>query len=486
MLRRAVLFVLLSFALAITAPLFASAYDAIAAAADAANSNPCTISGTRPATASDAAVQEGQITAGTCYNPNDPTIGANADQAKQDLSGMVCRGGADIEHLDAKFAVCADKFMKLLRNSAPSACIGSAYRSPQAQLAACMGICGASSCPGKCAPPGASYHQKGLAIDVNDYNNNNQLLWQTGAQVGIYNPPGLHSSDAHHMQSQPNSVCAGIPVPAGDQGDYYNDTNRFFPPPPSPPFDNQLRSVLPTSPALPVQQPLQTTPVTSNTSVTPVPVTASSTPPAIGTGVNTTPYPAGTCNPQTYCSQSDGNIYYRATTCVDQVYQWCSSGCTGLICNASSTSATDSNLSGLLTPDTSNQNSNSNTNSNGTSTFDLIDYFANNSITATDIGTATPIDVSQLLQDAGANQASTLQPTQSGPPIQTPPQGSVGYGPVPQQTFTSPDLANSPGYYAGQSSTFENALAGMKVTLLGILNYLQPFGGRIQTSQFSE
>jgi hypothetical protein len=136
----------------------------------------------------------------------------------------------------------------------------------------------------------------------------------------------------------------------------------------------------------------------------------------------------------------------------------------------------NSQLGGILSPDTTNTNDNTNTNSNGTSTFDLIDYFANPP-SSTAVGTATPIDVSQLIQDTG--NASVLQPQPGQNVIQTPPQGSTGYGPVPQQTFTSGDLANSPGAYGGQSSTFQNALANMKATLISILNYLQPFGGRI-------
>ena len=40
------------------------------------------------------------------------------------------------------------------------------YRSCREQRLACEGICGARSCPGLCAPPGFSWHQRGLAIDI--------------------------------------------------------------------------------------------------------------------------------------------------------------------------------------------------------------------------------------------------------------------------------------------------------------------------------
>jgi len=40
------------------------------------------------------------------------------------------------------------------------------YRSCREQARACEGICGRRSCPGLCAPPGLSWHQRGLAIDI--------------------------------------------------------------------------------------------------------------------------------------------------------------------------------------------------------------------------------------------------------------------------------------------------------------------------------
>ena len=41
------------------------------------------------------------------------------------------------------------------------------YRSCREQAEACLNICGdANGCPGRCAPPGLSWHQYGAAIDV--------------------------------------------------------------------------------------------------------------------------------------------------------------------------------------------------------------------------------------------------------------------------------------------------------------------------------
>lgn len=40
------------------------------------------------------------------------------------------------------------------------------FRSCREQRLACEGICGKRSCPGLCAPPGYSWHQRGLAVDI--------------------------------------------------------------------------------------------------------------------------------------------------------------------------------------------------------------------------------------------------------------------------------------------------------------------------------
>ncbi len=41
------------------------------------------------------------------------------------------------------------------------------YRSCAEQRVACRNICGGAQCPGRCAPPGKSWHQLGAAIDTN-------------------------------------------------------------------------------------------------------------------------------------------------------------------------------------------------------------------------------------------------------------------------------------------------------------------------------
>lgn len=359
--------------------------------------------------------------------------------------------------------------------------INSAYRSAQLQRQ----LCGNGR--QNCAPPGTSCHQYGLAVDVTS--SSQCMSWATSF-LGIQNPgsPGAQQFKLHfpvrtdlvHIQCIENMVggCSASTKPC--DGSVRITPDLTFTPTTGLPFDQSLRQALgvpPPPPPPPAQSAV--TPISQPTQSTQSQTGTTATPPSIDT-LNSTPYPAGTCTPQTYCSKSDGNIYYRATTCVDQKYQTCPSGCTGLICNATSTTSSNSPLSDLLSPtgDTQSTDSSSDSNtSSGTSTFDLIDFFANPvSNTAADIGTSTPIDITNAVQDA--DNASTLQPqTPNGPVIQTPPQGSSGYGPVPQQTFTSNDLSNTPGAYTPPVSTFQVTLSAMKATLLIILAHLQPFGG---------
>jgi hypothetical protein len=45
--------------------------------------------------------------------------------------------------------------------------VGESYRSCKAQALACERICGnRQGCPGQCAPPGLSWHQRGEAVDI--------------------------------------------------------------------------------------------------------------------------------------------------------------------------------------------------------------------------------------------------------------------------------------------------------------------------------
>jgi len=150
------------------------------------------------------------------------------------------------------------------------------------------------------------------------------------------------------------------------------------------------------------------------------------------------------------------------------------------VCNATSTGTGGSILDSLLTPPDTNPITDT---KKATSTFDLIDFFANPpSATATNIGTPVDITINSSIEDTG--NASALSPTGASQTPPTAPGALSPYGPIPQQTFISSDLANSPVPTFSQSSTFQGILAYMRATLETILRYLQPFGGiRVQLEQ---
>jgi len=143
-------------------------------------------------------------------------LGGNASDAYSYLAGRRCNKGVDTAKLNNQFVVCAAKFLKKF----PSVCINSAYRSPASQLKACMNICGRSSCPGKCAPPGRSKHQKGLAVDIKA--NPRSILTKMHAAApadGLINPPSIRRTDPVHFQSN-GAQCghSGQPLGNGSAG----------------------------------------------------------------------------------------------------------------------------------------------------------------------------------------------------------------------------------------------------------------------------
>jgi hypothetical protein len=78
------------------------------------------------------------------------------------------------------------------------------FRSCRDQARACQRICGnRRGCPGTCAPPGFSWHQRGLAIDISEESLRDaravQALQQTGwCQSVPQNDPGHFSFDGCH------------------------------------------------------------------------------------------------------------------------------------------------------------------------------------------------------------------------------------------------------------------------------------------------
>jgi len=182
------------------------------------------------------------------------------------------------------------------------------------------------------------------------------------------------------------------------------------------------------------------------------------------------------CHSSSPWCDSDGNIYYRASTCVDQKYQTCRNGCSGITCTSTSSALSSQPLSDLFSQY-------NNTQSPGdratTSAFDLIDFFANPyQSTSTSIGTTTPIVLNQNIENG--DNASVLSPGSGTTSVQLPPGTTVVLGGTQNQTFTSGDLHNSPLPYNGvQNSGALAILANMKAALINALHYLQPFGGRV-------
>lgn len=450
--------------------------------------------GTSPATANDAAVKNGQIAIGACYNPNTPGVGATAENAKQYLKSLPRSGSAsdngNIEKLNTAMAVCSANFFKAFQDQYGGISITSAYRSSQYDAQMCRNNPSCGALMNNPNPNGN--HQKGLAIDVKA-SAGQEMLWnfaRQNPQLGVCFPftgEGGGFRDTVHM------ILAGIPgnetrgpgcrgvTKACEAGKF--DPNSIVAATPTPgngaptgaPFDQALRDLLNPQPyycvtsiepvvvvpsAVPpgpncynsAQRPQLPPPTTSPAATQPAMSSGQSAPP-VGV-VNSTALPLGACAPQFYCI---GNInYYRTSTCIDQVYQTCPNGCSGTMCVNSASST------------------NSNSNTNGTSTYDSIGQYVDSGSSAS--ATITPI---------------TLNPNTSNPTVLQPPQTPQGIGYVPtntegqispaQQTFTSGDLSGSLPYQASQSG-FATTLNNIKSTLLNILAYLKPFGG-MPTSQ---
>lgn len=394
--------------------------------------------GTQPATAANldkmraAGIPDPKV--GMCWNSADKIVGAEAGEAKQYLRSIFNdRGGrcsdktdaeAKINNLNPTFALCAAKFLKAVREMDPSIKITSAYRTTEHQRCLC-GDRGSSGC----AAAGNSNHQLGIAVDLTARN----YSW-LHAQIDRF--PGLRyltiANDPYHMEAVKGGPC----MQPGYVPPDFSPTN-----PPAPPFDNAIRRLFqPTPPPPPVQtaSPAATQPTLQQT-----------TPPTLGTN-STTTYDVGTCAPQFYCMNS--TYYYRTSTCIDQVYQKCQYGCaeTGLCAEGVATSSTPTTTS--------------------TSTYDLIDQFANPTSTASS-STPAPITL-----NPGTAQATVLQPQETENGIVYVPV-APGRSPSGQQTFTSSDLSGGAPTFSQPQSGFQTTLASLKQAVLGMLAYLRPFGG---------
>src|SRR5262249_2423816 len=130
--------------------------------------------GYRQATASDPAVQNGQIQAGTCYNPSAAGISADAEQAKewlferaQPVSSCGTASKESFEKLQPKFAICAYRALKAFedQNGGKGAfTISSAYRTQEQQSC----VCGGKPVAGKCGSAGET-GANGYAINCSGH-----------------------------------------------------------------------------------------------------------------------------------------------------------------------------------------------------------------------------------------------------------------------------------------------------------------------------
>jgi hypothetical protein len=436
--------------------------------------------GTRRATAADVPIMIAanikEAKEGTCWNPIDKTVGQTDGEAKQYLRSILCPPDGDnyggtgpdgtIQGLDAKFAVCAAKFLKASQAAGINVCIREGKRTVERQNAyVARGVIA-------CKKGAQCEHPRGVAIDVNVRPGVKECtsysrLHNSAGQFGLTFYLGC--KDAYHVVpvkggcSGGGTIADDDPLPAT-----YYDYPQYAPTQPTP-------APLPSSGiSSSIRQALGMTPQTTATAQT----AQSEAQPQI-------------CTPEFSCTNS--TMYYKTTSCTTQVYQTCPYGCNGSSCNLSTSTAatTGITVSTVLTGTTSEStNTNSNTNANTDaeasttqSVSDILNSFLE--VKPVEIGTSTSIvfrlnaetgDVEQLDQRP---TASTLRPAQetisSIQPVNA------------QQTFTSSDLSGyTSSYYTNtQTSGFQKALENMKAALLWALSVLRPFGGGTADHQFA-
>src|SRR3989338_9169732 len=223
--------------------------------------------GARPATDDDAAVLNGRIEKGACYNPSDAAIGQAAETAKEWLRKHASKG-SNISCLDAEFAQKVKRFMEAVPGGPPT--IISAYRPPEAQVALVRS--GASK-----AGPCQSYHNYGLAVD---FNNTSQISWMRANSwtyginiIGAWDPN--HFQDARGRLGQcgkcsnykgDGTLSEPPSTPSRTLSDRIPHPLGSPPPPPPPPPPMQQQPTLPAQPTLleqptlPSQSPSSTVP----------------------------------------------------------------------------------------------------------------------------------------------------------------------------------------------------------------------------------
>ncbi len=176
------------------------------------------IPGTREATADDAVVKNGQIPAGTCWNPNDPGIGQTAEEAKAYLRSLPRQGSAtddgNIAKLNTAFATCSSKFLKDFQQRYGGVTIRSAYRSPAYDAAMCVNnpACGALANN----PNPMGNHQRGLAMDIAANSGKQSDLWDFARSNPGYGVCFPFTGEGGGFKDTVHMILAGGPGSEGN------------------------------------------------------------------------------------------------------------------------------------------------------------------------------------------------------------------------------------------------------------------------------
>ena len=402
------------------------------------------------------------ITVGVTYVcPADAALGISntVGSAKDYLKKLPRTGSAatdsNVDQLNNTFAVCATNFFKEYQQRYGGVTLTSAYRSPEYDAKMCINNSGCGALMNNPNPMGN--HQRGLAIDVKAASGNQQTLWdfaQQNPQFGVCFPfTSGRFIDTVHMiliggpGSESSGLgCRGVTKPCSGAP----PLNIVTPFPsafgPSTPFSNDLRSLLgmqPPSPPPPMQQ---FPSAQQQFSSAPQQITMSAAPVAT---------PIGTTN-------TVPNVSTGGTASQPPVSDYLSSF--------------------------TNANTNSNTNSTSSvSAIDQISALANPQSSSVPIGTPVSIALNESLgqssgisSDQSGNSGTQVNGTTGSlAQVQTSPS---------QQTFVSNDLSNSPvnSTYAppGSLTPLETIWLNIRNTLTNILHLLQPFGGRVISTDF--
>lgn len=417
----------------------------------AAQTSDCPIPGTRRATADDAAVKNGQIKVGSCYNPNEVGIDQSTEQAKayllsiaNGLPGTQAPPTKErVNHLNNALAVCAARFLKAYSERYGAVRLTSAFR------------CGPNTpahiqCDrtenGRAGGAPNSNHQVGMAIDVGPTDGNYKQMWEyakQNPQFGVCFP--YEGADRPHMTlgGAPGGegakcaavgvkqACSGVKFDPKDVGAQVASSATS----PSRSFTDRLRQSLGMPPA----------------------------PPQIP------PYQQPQQAPQQ--SQPIGQAYQQP---ISQAYQQPSTVTTGV---PTTVGTTPVSISDLLNKNPINLNpaTTTGTSTKATSTLDLLNQYAYG--TVTEVGTTSQVLVSELLT-ATADDFITIV-DHEGKPVgttQIPTSSVVTIQPTnSQSTFTSPDLQYSVTAPRQQVTGLQKILADMRAALEWAIGYLRPF-----------